>query len=205
MVKEGNWYEIKNSQEVATPALLVYPERITHNIKRMIEIAGDVNRLRPHVKTYKNAQIIQMQQSFGIQKFKCATIAEAELLAQCEAVDVLIAMQLLGPHVDRFFELVKTYSGTKFSMLVDDLEHAKRLSEISCQKGVKISLWMDVNVGMNRTGILPGKKAQELFKFCQRVNMYKRWVFTYMMAIFTIRISSEEKNNVMHVLRLYFN
>lgn len=170
MVEGNNWYEIQNAHQVATPALLVYPERITHNIKRMIEIAGDVNRLRPHVKTYKNAEIIRMQQAYGIEKFKCATIAEAELLAQCEAKDVLIAMQLVGQNVDRFFELVKTYTATKFSMLVDDLEHAKLLCEVSSHNKVITPLWMDINVGMNRTGILPDESAQELFKFLSENN-----------------------------------
>lgn len=162
---EGNWYEIQNDHEIATPALLVYPDRITYNIKRMIEIAGDVNRLRPHVKTYKNAEIIRMQQAYGIHKFKCATIAEAELLAQCMAGDVLIAMQLVGQNVTRFYELVKTYPETRFSTLVDDLGHAKLLSDISCQNGLITPMWLDINVGMNRTGIIPDKSAQELYKY----------------------------------------
>lgn len=162
---EGNWYEIQNDHEIATPALLVHPDRITYNIKRMIEIAGDVNRLRPHVKTYKNAEIIRMQQAYGIHKFKCATIAEAELLAQCMAEDVLIAMQLVGQNVTRFYELVKTYPETRFSTLVDDLGHAKLLSDISCQNGLITPMWLDINVGMNRTGIIPDKSAQELYKY----------------------------------------
>lgn len=162
---EGNWYEIQNDHEIATPALLVYPDRITYNIKRMIEIAGDVNRLRPHVKTYKNAEIIRMQQAYGIHKFKCATIAEAELLAQCMAEDVLIAMQLVGQNVTRFYELVKTYPETRFSTLVDDLGHAKLLSDISCQNGLITPMWLDINVGMNRTGIIPDKSAQELYTY----------------------------------------
>lgn len=164
-MNRNNWYKIQNAEEVATPALLVYPERITHNIKRMIDIAGDVSRLRPHIKTYKNAQIVKMQQAYGIQKFKCATIAEAELLGQCEAQDVLIAMQLVGQNVQRYFELVKTYTTTKFSMLVDDLEHAKHLASIGHQNTIKVALWMDINVGMNRTGIAPQKQAKELYKF----------------------------------------
>jgi len=164
-MEEKNWYEIQNADAIATPALLVYPDRITHNIKRMIAIAGDVSRLRPHIKTYKTAEIISMQQAYGIQKFKCATIAEAELLGQCKAEDVLVAMQLVGQNVHRYFELVKTYTDTKFSMIVDDLEHAQYLSSVGRQNGVNVLLWMDINVGMNRTGIVPNEKAEELYKF----------------------------------------
>ncbi|WP_417362371.1 D-TA family PLP-dependent enzyme [Galbibacter sp.] len=164
-MKEKNWYEIQNADAIATPALLVYPDRITHNIKRMIAIAGDISRLRPHIKTYKNAEIVSMQQAYGIQKFKCATIAEAELLGQCKAEDVLVAMQLVGQNVQRYFELVKTYTDTKYSMLVDDLEHARHLADITHQNGLKVALWMDINVGMDRTGIIPQEQAKELYQF----------------------------------------
>lgn len=167
---DNKWYTIQNAESVATPALLVFPDRITHNIKRMIEIAGDVSRLRPHIKTYKTAEVVKMQQAYGIQKFKCATIAEAELLGQCKAHDVLIAMQLVGQNVHRYVELLKTYKTTKFSMLVDDLEHAKHFSGIALQNNLKIALWMDVNVGMNRTGIIPQKNAKALYKFLTEDN-----------------------------------
>ena len=77
-MQNESWYSLKNHEEVISPSLLVYPDRIQHNIELMISMIGDVNRLRPHVKTYKNANIINMQMARGIKKFKCATIAEAE-------------------------------------------------------------------------------------------------------------------------------
>jgi D-serine deaminase-like pyridoxal phosphate-dependent protein len=45
-----------------------------------------VRRLRPHAKTHKSKEATQLLIEAGIQKFKCATIAEAEMLAmwQCE-------------------------------------------------------------------------------------------------------------------------
>lgn len=176
-MESNNWFEIQNAQAIATPALLVYPDRITHNIKRMIEIAGDLNRLRPHIKTYKNTEIVMMQRAYGIEKFKCATIAEAELLAQSKVEDVLIAMQLVGQNVQRYLELVNTYKETKFSMLVDDLEHAKRLSDIARYNNIKIALWMDLNLGMNRTGIIPDKRAKELYEYLSQNQFLKAMGF----------------------------
>ena len=79
-MQNESWYSLKNHEEVISPSLLVYPDRIQHNIELMISMIGDVNRLRPHVKTYKNANIINMQMARGIKKFKCATIAEADYL-----------------------------------------------------------------------------------------------------------------------------
>ena len=54
------WPEVANVDDVASPALLVYPDRIEANIRRMLGIAGDPSRLRPHVKTHKLAEIVRL-------------------------------------------------------------------------------------------------------------------------------------------------
>lgn len=48
----------------------------------MIDIAGGPARLWPHIKTHKMAEVVQMQIEAGIDRFKCATIAEAEMAAK---------------------------------------------------------------------------------------------------------------------------
>src|SRR5438034_3156035 len=75
------WYKIANVEEVASPALLIYPDRVEENVRRMIAIAGGIERLRPHLKTHKLPELIHLQIASGIKKFKCATIAEAEMAA----------------------------------------------------------------------------------------------------------------------------
>ena len=87
----ANWFEIENLDEIESPALLIYPERVTENIRRMISIAGDAERLRPHVKTHKLGPIAALQMAAGITKFKAATLAEAEMLARAGAPDILLA------------------------------------------------------------------------------------------------------------------
>ncbi len=158
------WYQVNNSEELISPSLLVYPERIKKNIQLMIEIAGGVHLLRPHIKTHKMAEIIKLQMDQGINKFKCATIAEAELLADCKAEDILLAMQPVANNVKRFFKLIDKYPNSNFSTIVDNLYSVNEISELASIKSLHISLWMDMNVGMNRTGIEPGKKAVELYK-----------------------------------------
>ncbi|EIJ38652.1 putative amino acid aldolase or racemase [Galbibacter orientalis DSM 19592] len=159
-----NWYEISNIDTIATPALLVFPERIKLNIQRMLEISGDVNRLRPHTKTHKTAEVIKLQQEVGINKFKCATIAEAELLAKCGAKEILLAMQPVAENINRFFKLKETYPNSYFSTLVDNDLILEQINKLAGEKSMKVGLWMDVNVGMNRTGIVPDEKAFKLFK-----------------------------------------
>jgi len=95
-----SWHKVANVREVPSPALLVYPERVEENIRRMLQIASGPTRLRPHVKTHKLSEIVRMQMAHGISKFKCATIAEVEMTASCGAQDVLLAYQPVGPNVD---------------------------------------------------------------------------------------------------------
>ncbi|HET8738005.1 MAG TPA: D-TA family PLP-dependent enzyme [Pricia sp.] len=185
-MEDKNWYRINDPNEVISPALLVYPARILHNIKKMIEMAGGTEHLRPHIKTHKTAEIIQMQLDSGIRKFKCATIAEAELLALSGVPDILLAMQPVGANMARFFKLMHKYPESDFSALVDNIETLKALSSMAKSNGpgvtkrqprdikatgrpaksqrAVVSLWMDINCGMNRTGILPGKNAIALYR-----------------------------------------
>ena len=144
---------------MASPALLVYPERIRYNIQLMIKVAGNPDRLRPHVKTHKCREIVAMQQDAGISKFKCATIAEAEMLAECQVRDVLLAYQPSGPNGSRLLELTRLYPSTEFSALVDNIKTAEELESLAAQAGKKLSLYIDLDVGMHRTGIAPGPEA----------------------------------------------
>lgn len=163
-MKTDSWYEIENLGQLITPSLLVYRDRILHNIRTMIAIAGGTEYLRPHIKTHKTAEIIEMQQHEGIEKFKCATIAEAELLAKCKARDVLYAMQPVGANMDRFFELIRVYPDVAFSAIVDNRASLALMAERAKAEAITLALWIDINNGMNRTGMLPDEEALELFK-----------------------------------------
>ncbi|MCM4166863.1 D-threonine aldolase [Arenibacter antarcticus] len=160
-----NWYTITDTKDIITPSLVVYPDRIEKNIRTMIKMAGGVQRLRPHIKTHKMAQIVHLQIKHGIEKFKCATLAEAELLGKCGAKDILMAMQPVAANIERFFTLVQTFPDSNFSTLTDNLETAGEIAKIAAEKFQKASLWLDINNGMDRTGICPDKTAQELYKY----------------------------------------
>ena len=167
------WYEPDNTAEVNSPALLVYPDRIENNIRKMVETAGDVNRLRPHVKTHKTPEIIKMQIRHGISKFKCSTISEAEMSAKCGAGDILLAMQPVGPAIERFFLLKQIFPDTKFSCITDTEEIIRQFADTALKYGREINLWIDINNGMNRTGIAPGERAASLYEMINSLPMLK--------------------------------
>jgi len=170
---ETKWYEISNADEVASPSLLIYPDRIDFNIQKMIEIAGSAERLRPHVKSHKMSEIIKMQLSYGITKFKCATIAEAEMVAISGGKDILLAIQPVGPNISRLFCLMKKYPDSSFSCIVDSDNIIDQLSFKAVNEGIDCHVWLDINSGMNRTGIQVGNQASNLYK---RINSSPRLV-----------------------------
>lgn len=163
---EKNWFHISNPNEIDSPALLVFPDRVKTNIQTAINMVGDASRLRPHVKTHKCAEVVRLMMDAGINKFKCATIAEAEMLGIEKVKDVLLAYQPVGPKLQRFIALVKKYPSTKFSCLTDNKLSVAAQSEAFTEAGLQISVYIDLNTGMNRTGIVPGDEALELYKFC---------------------------------------
>jgi D-serine deaminase-like pyridoxal phosphate-dependent protein len=167
--KSMEWYEVENIDTIDSPALLIYKERVHENI-RSLKRMKDVDHLRPHVKTNKIAEVCRMMLNEGITKFKCATIAEAEMLAMINAPDVLLAYQSVGPKVNRFLQLVKTYPSTRFSCLIDDFNAAKTISEIFSSNNLVLNVYIDLNVGMNRTGIEPTEKALKLFHDCDKLK-----------------------------------
>lgn len=159
-----SWYTLSNVDEIDSPALLVYPDRVRENVRRMIAYAGGVERLRPHVKTHKMPAVIGLQLAAGITKFKCATLAESEMVAGCGAPDVLLAYQPVGPKAARFAQLVKKFPGTRFSALVDDPATARSVSAALAAAGVAADLLLDIDNGMGRTGIAPGPAAVKLYR-----------------------------------------
>src|SRR5438477_527858 len=150
-----NWFEIKNINDIDSPALIIYKDRVIHNINTAILMVDDVKHLRPHVKTHKTKEAAQLMMDAGVHKFKCATIAEAEMLAMISAKDVLLAYQPIGPKLKRFIALIKKYPATKFSCLVDNIDSAKNIAAIAEENNLEVPGYIDLNIGMNRTGISP--------------------------------------------------
>lgn len=165
-MSESDWYSIEDIDKLDTPALVIYPARVKKNIDSLIDMIDDVARLRPHVKTNKSSEATSLMIEAGITKFKCATIAEAEMLGMCKAPDALLAYQPVGPKLKRFIKLIKTYPETKYSCLIDNITAAKDISEAALKNGLQILVYLDLNVGQNRTGIVPAD-ALQLYIDCQ--------------------------------------
>jgi D-serine deaminase-like pyridoxal phosphate-dependent protein len=163
-----NWFEIQNPDDVPSPALLLYPERIEQNLQRMLALAGGPERLRPHMKTHKLPELIRLHVAHGITRFKCATIAEAEMTAAHGGRDVLLAYQPVGPNIARLLALRSRFPGVKFSCVVDNAETVTALGRATSlaarESDQPLEVLLDLDVGQHRTGLAPDDGALALYR-----------------------------------------
>ena len=157
------WYELKSTEQLLTPCLLVYPSIIKQNLLETIRIARGAERLRLHVKTHKTPQIVRLALEAGVTKHKCATLREAAMLAECGVDDVLIAYPLVGPAVHKLKDISEQFPATHFRCTVDNFKSLEALSAVFREASRPIDALLDVDTGMHRTGIVPGEAAVALY------------------------------------------
>ena len=159
-----DWMRLEDEATAPSPALLIYPDRVEENLRRMIALVGSPTRLRPHIKTHKLPQIVARQVALGVTRCKAATIAEAEMAARAGATDILVAAQLVGPNVSRLLALMRAFPSVAFSTLADDPGVIATLDREARAAAATIEVLIDLDVGMSRTGIAPGPAALELYR-----------------------------------------
>ncbi len=163
-------YAIDDTSGIYSPGLLFFKDLIRRNIARAIELAGTPERLRPHVKTHKTRQIVELERDAGIRRHKCATLAEAEMLASCGAEDVLIAYPLVGPNCHRLARLAAAYPRCRFAVTADHPAAVQALARAVRAGGQEVEVLLDIDLGMHRTGVAPGAAAVELYRLIGRLD-----------------------------------
>jgi D-serine deaminase-like pyridoxal phosphate-dependent protein len=160
----NHWFQFPDETTIPSPSLVLFRERIEHNFRLMLEIAGGPARLRPHVKTHKLGPLVRRQIELGITKFKSATIAETEMCADAGAADVVFAFPPVGPAITRLCELARRFPSTRFSAVVDNSATTRGLSLAARDASITLDVLMDIDCGMHRTGIAPDETAIELYR-----------------------------------------
>ena len=163
-------YQIKNIESLDTPALVFYEAKVRQNIVRMGEILGGFRRLRPHIKTHKCREILRMQMAAGINRVKCATPKEVRLAAEEGVRDILLAYPIVGPLASQVAALQREFSGITLLVLVDHPAQVAPLARACEAGGVDVGVLVDVNSGMNRTGIEAGAEAIALAELIRKTR-----------------------------------
>lgn len=157
-------YRIADTSEIISPAIVLFHEVLEANIAKMLDIAGDVSRLRPHCKTHKMREIIELELQRGVRKHKAATLAEAEMLAEAGARDVFLAYNLVGPNIHRAVRFLRKYPEVTLLVTADHPRPIRELSQAMSSAGAKIGVLLDLDTGQHRTGVPPGEEALRLYR-----------------------------------------
>lgn len=157
-------YSLADSANILSPSMLVYREIVDRNLRKMIAIAGDVGRLRPHCKTHKMSAVTKIELAMGIRKHKCATFAEAEMLADCGVRDIFLAYNMVGPNIHRAVQFVQKYPDVVLSVTADDPRMIAALGNAMAAAKKSVRVLLDVDPGLHRTGVLPGPQAAKLYQ-----------------------------------------
>lgn len=147
---------LSETDSISSPGLWVDRAAITRNIEKMVACVDGPDRaarLRPHVKTHKMREVVQMLVAAGVTKCKTATPKETRMAAEGGSVDILIAHQLVGPKLGQVAELIKEFPHVRFSAIVDDLDALDAIAATLGNSQEPFPLRIDVDCGMHRTGI----------------------------------------------------
>jgi D-serine deaminase-like pyridoxal phosphate-dependent protein len=149
-----------------TPAMIVDIDAMEANISSMFSLLLPTGvKVRPHAKTSKSPAIMHKLIQSGATGACVAKVSEAEVLAAAGITDLLITTEIVGgPKVARLVELVRWYPNVK--TVVDSQSGATALHEALSRADVAepLQVFIDINVGTNRTGVQPGEPALELAK-----------------------------------------
>lgn len=157
-------YKIADTSSIISPGLIVFREMVASNLDQMVAIARDPAKLRPHCKTHKTRQIVQMELDRGITKHKCATFAEAEMLAEVGVKDIFLAYSLVGPNIRRAVQFVERYPDIEFMITGDHADPITQLAKAMTAAGQTIGVVLDIDTGQHRTGLPVGPAAKEIYR-----------------------------------------
>lgn len=165
---QDTWYTVENVSELDSPALLLYHKRVQQNIDRMIHMAGNADRLLVHVKTNKMPGVVKMLLASGISRFKCATLAEAAMVARAGGRYLILAHQLVGPKINSLVQLRRQFPDVFMASLVDCREQADRHQKIFASTGLIADVFLDINNGMDRSGHPLDDQLLPLYSYLQQ-------------------------------------
>lgn len=147
--------------EVDTPALIVSEEILHRNIAEMASFASSVHvNLRPHIKTHKTPQIARLQIGAGAVGITCAKVGEAEVMAEQAGVeDILLAYPVIG--APKYRRIVALMERARIAIALDSIDAADAVSQAMARHDREIDVYVEVNTGQNRSGVMAGDEAVE--------------------------------------------
>ena len=155
--------------ELDTPSMIVDLALMEENIDRLMQRFREKNiHVRPHLKTVKSPELARRLLAAGAVGGCVAKVSEAEVMAQEGIDDLLITTEIVGkPKLSRLVTLIQHHPRIK--VVIDSFIGAQELNTALHETRLEIDVLIDLNVGQNRCGVLPGKEALALAHYCSKL------------------------------------
>ena len=155
-------------EQLETPVPIVDMDRLAFNLDRMAAYATLHGlRMRPHVKTHKSPRIAAEQLRLGAVGLTCATLREAEVMAEvCD--DLLVAYPPVG--AARLERLARLPQDVKVTVAADDA-HALDALNLAARLGQRqFDVLVEADLGMHRVGVSSPERAVAIAQHVDRAS-----------------------------------
>jgi D-serine deaminase-like pyridoxal phosphate-dependent protein len=164
--------------DLDTPVLLADLAVVEANIARLAAYCRDAGvQWRPHTKGQKVPALAHKEIAAGAIGVTCAKLGEAEVMAAAGIRDILVANQVVG--TAKAARLAALLAHADVMVTVDSVENAEELSLAVARRGRALRVLVEVNVGMDRAGLEPGRAA---VRFAEKVSQLPGLRFTGFMG-----------------------
>ena len=162
-----------HEDEIDTPALVIDLDAFEHNLDRMAALLAPTGaRLRAHAKTHKSPVIAHLQMARGAVGQCVQKVGEAEVLAWGGVPDILVSNEVVGAaKLARFAALSRI---ARVAICADDARHVVAIEQAAADAGVRLTVLVEIDVGMERAGIAAGPEAVAL---ARRIAQSRHLVF----------------------------
>ena len=147
---------------LSTPALVLDLDRLERNIAYLANYLGrEGHGVRPVAKIHKSVEVAKRQIAAGALGQCCATLAEAEVMADAGIPGVLLFSQVVTePKIARLARLNARADG--LLVAVDDAAVVDRFAQAAKAQGKPLRMLVDFEVGGRRTGLVSADDAVAL-------------------------------------------
>ncbi len=158
---------------VATPCFVIIEDNVRHNLARTAEACGGMQRLMPHVKTHRAPWIVELLLAQGVTAFKCATVAEVEMVLAAGAKQVTWAYPTPNSfNIQRFIDGARQYPDAVLTGMLDS-ERGLEVWRTELQGAPEnVLLWVDLDPGLGRTGIAMDESALKLARSVYKLGRF---------------------------------
>ena len=134
-------------------------ERNVKHIADTIVVQGG-KQWRPHTKALRSPEIAKRLIAAGASGVTCATTWEAQTMVDAGLRDVLIASQVVAPSALQ--KLAAMNRGARVMACIDSPAHIALLTAAAQAAGTVIPVVMEVDIGLQRAGTVPGAASVDL-------------------------------------------